>query len=336
VHGPGRTGLPAALEPHGLFSTGDRATAERLGTPLFGRVRLVSSDDQPERFRATLHAVVAGPVTLAYLHVATATRLEVGGSAPRVLVVEPAEGLTPVRCGATSFEATPDAAAVLQPGRPTTLWCPAGCGYLIVGIEREALVVHLSRLLGRAPEGPLAFSPRLDLAGAASSRWNLAVGVLLAELVEPGSLLRRGIGNGQLSEFLMSALLFGHQSSCSDLLSAPPPGPERRTTSAAKGYIEAHLAERLTLSAVAGAAGVSVRTLEAAFRSDLRTTPTAFIRSRRLERARADLLEADAAEGDRVTDVATRWGISHLGRFAAEYRARFGESPSHTLRRSRA
>jgi AraC-like DNA-binding protein len=133
----------------------------------------------------------------------------------------------------------------------------------------------------------------------------------------------------------MSALLFGHQSSYSDLLSAPPPGPERRSTTAATAYIEAHLAERLTPAAVAGAAGISLRTLEAAFRYDLRTTPTAFIRSRRLDRARADLLEAEGAQADRVTDVATRWGISHLGRFAAEYRARFGESPSQTLRRSR-
>jgi hypothetical protein len=33
--------------------------------------------------------------------------------------------------------------------------------------------------------------------------------------------------------------------------------------------------------------------------------------------------------------VATRWGITHLGRFACEYRNRFGESPSQTLRRHR-
>jgi transcriptional regulator GlxA family with amidase domain len=30
-----------------------------------------------------------------------------------------------------------------------------------------------------------------------------------------------------------------------------------------------------------------------------------------------------------------RWGFGSLGRFAGTYRARFGESPSATLRRSR-
>jgi AraC-like DNA-binding protein len=36
-----------------------------------------------------------------------------------------------------------------------------------------------------------------------------------------------------------------------------------------------------------------------------------------------------------VTAVALRWGFGHLGQFAADYRARFGELPSETLRRAR-
>ena len=33
-----------------------------------------------------------------------------------------------------------------------------------------------------------------------------------------------------------------------------------------------------------------------------------------------------------LTDLALRWGFSHLGRFAQDYRRAFGEPPSRTLR----
>ncbi|MEU4714350.1 helix-turn-helix domain-containing protein [Micromonospora purpureochromogenes] len=40
-----------------------------------------------------------------------------------------------------------------------------------------------------------------------------------------------------------------------------------------------------------------------------------------------------AGPGASVTAIAVQHGFAHLGRFAGEYRARFGESPSTTLRR---
>jgi len=53
----------------------------------------------------------------------------------------------------------------------------------------------------------------------------------------------------------------------------------------------------------------------------------------RLHHVRRDLLAA--RPGARVGDIAAAWGFSHLGRFAAAYRRRFGEPPSATLRAAR-
>ena len=75
-----------------------------------------------------------------------------------------------------------------------------------------------------------------------------------------------------------------------------------------------------------------MRTVQNQFREKLHETPTEYLRNRRLERARAELADAPPDSGVTVTDVAVRWGFHHLGRFATTYRARFGESPSHTLR----
>ena len=79
-------------------------------------------------------------------------------------------------------------------------------------------------------------------------------------------------------------------------------------------------------------AGVKRRTLEKHFRRFLCRTPVEVRRDLRLERARRDLLRAQS--GVTVTEIALHCGFNHLGRFAALYRAHFGESPSATLGRS--
>ena len=73
---------------------------------------------------------------------------------------------------------------------------------------------------------------------------------------------------------------------------------------------------------------MSSRSVERAF---LRTGCTAleYLRGVRLELARRML--ADPAARTTVADAAMAAGFSHLGRFAAEYRRRFGELPSRAL-----
>lgn len=328
----GRRRTPVALAPHELFSTGDAALAERLGTLVFGRHRLTARNGTKADFRATLHAVAIGAVTLGYLHLASPTDIELAASTARILVLQPMGARTLVRNGDQSFVATPERAAVVQPGVPTTMLCQADTTHFVIGIERPAALVQLSRLLGRALDRSLVFGPAMDLDAIGASGWNLSVELMHAELSESGSLLRSGIGQQQLEEFLISSLLYGHRSSYSGVLGRPSSCGEPRVITAARQYIDLRLSDPVSVASVALAAGVSSRTLQAVFRTELLTTPTAFIRSRRLDRARADLLEGDA---DTVTEIATRWGLNHLGRFAAEYRDRFGESPSQTLRRRR-
>jgi AraC-like DNA-binding protein len=57
------------------------------------------------------------------------------------------------------------------------------------------------------------------------------------------------------------------------------------------------------------------------------------LRNERLRRVREDLTGSDRARRPTIAEVAYRWGFTHLGRFAHDYRARYGESPSITLRR---
>jgi Helix-turn-helix domain len=58
--------------------------------------------------------------------------------------------------------------------------------------------------------------------------------------------------------------------------------------------------------------------------------PMELLRDLRLDSARRELLRGQAG----VTDIAARSGFKHVGRFAIQYRVRYGESPSATLRRN--
>jgi transcriptional regulator GlxA family with amidase domain len=72
-----------------------------------------------------------------------------------------------------------------------------------------------------------------------------------------------------------------------------------------------------------------VRSLQAGFRKFKETTPAAYLRRIRLEAVHAELSLSENRLP--VREVALKWGFTQMGRFAAQYRARFGHYPSETL-----
>ena len=100
-----------------------------------------------------------------------------------------------------------------------------------------------------------------------------------------------------------------------------------------EAWIEANLTEPIGVEEMAGLAGVSSRSVQTAFRRVRGCTPMQYVQRRRLELAR-QFLQAPTP-GTSVTNVAVDCGLFHFGRFAAAYRALFGEKPSETLARSR-
>jgi len=100
--------------------------------------------------------------------------------------------------------------------------------------------------------------------------------------------------------------------------------------SAVMDCIDRRDGEYLTVPDLASAAGVSERTLRAAFQDYFGVGPVRFLRVRTLNLARLALKKSDPALTT-VTEVATRLGVWELGRFARDYRLLFGELPSATL-----
>ena len=62
-------------------------------------------------------------------------------------------------------------------------------------------------------------------------------------------------------------------------------------------------------------------------------TPMAYYRQLRFEQVRVRLTQARASE--KVSSIAMDYGFQQFGRFSKEYKERFGELPSQTLKSHR-
>lgn len=95
-------------------------------------------------------------------------------------------------------------------------------------------------------------------------------------------------------------------------------------------FVDQHEGEYLSVEQLAAAAGVSERTLRDAFQQYVGVAPVRYLNRRTLHQVRRALKAADPSRAT-VTEIATRFGVWQLGRFARDYRYLFGELPSETL-----
>jgi AraC-like DNA-binding protein len=167
---------------------------------------------------------------------------------------------------------------------------------------------------------------------AAGRHWSQTIGYLervvsSSPLLDAAPLARRELG-----WLVNSAVLACFPNSTLDTESASSAGDTPQPLRRALAFIDEYAGDPITLNEIAAAARLSPRGLQAAFRRRLDTTPLAHLRSVRMQRAHHDLQNAEPGQGTSVAAVAARWGFTHLGRFAIEYRRRYGSYPSHTLR----
>jgi transcriptional regulator GlxA family with amidase domain len=176
------------------------------------------------------------------------------------------------------------------------------------------------------------FYPLVDLAGSGQGI-AAAVQTLRRALERCGKAGPPPLLAAEIEHSILTTLLLGHPHNYTDVIFSAQALPSPRVVRRVVELIESTPETDFTVADLAEFAGVSERSLHAAFRRQLGTSPMFYLRQHRLNLVHDELHRADPATGVTVTDVALRYGFAHTGRFAASYRERFGESPSTTLRR---
>jgi AraC-like DNA-binding protein len=213
----------------------------------------------------------------------------------------------------------------------TMRWAP-GLRQLMLTIDRRLVERHLRTLLDTRLRSPVRFTGAVHLAGGGAAIM-AAVRTMVRALELCGRAGPAPVLAAEIEHGVLTALLLGQRHNYTDAIFAARTLPAPRVVRRVVELVDAAPEKPWTVADLASFAGVSGRSLYAAFRGQLGTSPMSYVRRRRLERAHDELLDLDPARGTRVIDVALRNGFTHAGRFAAAYRARFGESPSATLRR---
>ena len=189
---------------------------------------------------------------------------------------------------------------------------------------------HLSQLLGSGASKPLTFSGPLDLTSDVGAALYGLIMHLVTEadngqvMLSSGGLLAR-----QLESVILSGILEAGKHNYSRYLRPTRSSAAPRHVRKAEEFVRSNLDNPISLDDIANAAGVTARSLQLGFRNFRNTSPMALLRSERLRRVHEELTAG--APGASVTEVATRWGFSHLGRFSQIYKAKYGQSPSKTL-----
>ncbi|WP_181429232.1 helix-turn-helix domain-containing protein [Curtobacterium sp. MCSS17_008] len=208
-------------------------------------------------------------------------------------------------------------------GRPFTVTAPPGTVHLV---RFDADFLEAVAVMGRSDAPmPLSFPIAVPSARLAPLQR------VLREVAEP--MLDVDVVAGERATLdlrVAEAVLEAFRPEPAD---GPPDGPVA-TLDRAKAYMYAHFARPLSAAEIAAAADVSVRTLQETFQRQEGTTPTAFLRDLRLDKARLALQLADARETS-VSVVAHSCGFRHMGRFSGAYGEQYGEHPGETLRGQR-
>lgn len=220
--------------------------------------------------------------------------------------------------------------AVISPGsRIDARYGRDGIVLRTVQFDADLAMAELSALLGRTVATPPRFGFAVRPGSSAAIR--RAVEILYDELRAATPLAQEPALADRLSRTVVCSLLLDQAHSRSAELRSGSYAEGPRTIRALLAEVDPEPLRFATVGDLAATAGLSVRALQDGFRRHVGVPPMQYLRQARLTKAHEALLSADPTLTT-ATAVAHHWGFAHYGRFAAEYRARYGVSPTSTLR----
>jgi AraC-like DNA-binding protein len=255
------------------------------------------------------------------------------GTPETLAIVVPRTGALNVGFGRTVVEATPG--RLLMMNNLESEWVSIGAAPHrsdTLSLSWTIIAQAVAAILERPLIGTMELAPVIDFSTAAGQLLANLVQTIIIGLRNNGPLLYSPIAMSNLTQALADLVVRLVPHRLSYLLDRKIHLIAPRHVRRAIEFMHENIAQPLAMQTVAEAAGVSIRALEVGFREFKGTTPAAYLRTIRLQAVREDL--RDPSNRQPLRYICLKWGFFHFGRFAAIYRAAYGENPSDTRRRS--
>jgi AraC-like DNA-binding protein len=321
---------------HRVMATSDFEEADAAVRTLFPAVRLHPRPHSSCTWGVdlTLNALRVGEATATCLRFGRGVHVS-ADELKDYYVSVPLRGAAEVRTGTLPpVLATRERAVVFAPDAPAEVIWSDRSTQMCVMFARHTMRLELEALLDQSVVSPIVFTSAMDLTTASGKAWTAALGLLERHSHVQGGVLEHPLASANLEKMLIDNLLLSQPHNYTAAMTQPRPASVPQTVRQAIELLHGHPEKPWTTATLAREVAVSARSLQEGFHRSTGVPPMRYLRDVRLERVHADLLEA-AWESATVAQIARRWGFLYLGRFAATYREKFGETPSETLRSQR-
>lgn len=230
-----------------------------------------------------------------------------------------------------TFHATQNDAAIVSPNEKFEIFLEKDCIQSFTSISKALLENTLSNIISKPILEPIYFENTMfGDNDKVSSWWNLVETIMSSEHQNHFNPLFHEILS-DLEHIIIKSLLLAQPHNYSHEIYKKYSDQDPEYFKIALDYIHHNICDPIDIDDLESITGISRKILARIFKKKLNTTLQSYIRYYRLQCIYNELLKSN--KDANITNIALKWGISHLGRFSVEYKKLFGESPSNTIKR---
>ena len=317
--------------PHQILSLETNQPSELVSAVKRILFQPTINTDSTQDFHSSYTYMPLRQIVLNYIEFEKDTSISLSIPDSLYVVEKILSGNITMKHGNQNYLSPPGQANCLLPGVKTDLECSGNVRAIIVTIERKTLEKQLENIIGLPLSGAIQFETAMSMDSGAIKSWWRLINTIENEFKHSDSLFIDGACVNKMEQIVLQSLLYCQPHNYSQWLTDDAPAVAPAHVRRAEVFMQSNLQHNISLEDIVSASNVPERTLLDAFKKFRGISPMQFLKMIRLQSAREELLDKKSSKN--LTDVAHHWGFNHTGRFSIDYKARYGESPSDTLRK---